>query len=163
MQRAGVACAHVRMRAQVKSLPIHKDDEVQIVRGKFAKEQGGKVTTVYRRRYCVHIDRIVKEKANGAQVPPLPLPTPLPLPPDRPVQGGSGAGYHNSPSVLTFVGRSFSTGWGGFQGPGRMTPREHFRPRGCGVGAFSSTPRRLDGWSKRAGTVSNYAWVWALD
>jgi hypothetical protein len=38
------------------------------VRGKFAKEQGGKVTTVYRRRYCVHIDRIVKEKANGAQV-----------------------------------------------------------------------------------------------
>ena len=66
-----VPCAHVRMRAQVKSLPIHKDDEVQIVRGKFAKEQGGKVTTVYRRRFCVHIDRIVKEKANGAQVPPL--------------------------------------------------------------------------------------------
>ena len=61
------------MRSQVKSLPIHKDDEVQIVRGKFAKEQGGKVTTVYRRRFCVHIDRIVKEKANGAQVPPLPF------------------------------------------------------------------------------------------
>ncbi|KAJ1468041.1 translation protein SH3-like domain-containing protein [Baffinella frigidus] len=59
----------LRQKYGVKSLPIHKDDEVQIVRGKFAKEQGGKVTTVYRRRYCIHIDRIVKEKANGAQVP----------------------------------------------------------------------------------------------
>jgi len=28
-----------------------------------------KVTTVYRRRYCIHVDRIIKEKTNGAQVP----------------------------------------------------------------------------------------------
>ncbi len=41
---------------------------MQIVRGKFAKEPAGKVTSVYRRRYCIYIDRIVKEKANGAQV-----------------------------------------------------------------------------------------------
>ncbi|KAJ1468042.1 60S ribosomal protein L26 [Baffinella frigidus] len=68
----------LRQKYGVKSLPIHKDDEVQIVRGKFAKEQGGKVTTVYRRRYCTHIDRIVKEKANGAQVPPS---SPSPVPP----------------------------------------------------------------------------------
>jgi large subunit ribosomal protein L26e len=53
---------------QVRSLPVRKEDEVQIVRGKFAKEPAGKVTSVYRRRYCIYIDRIVKEKANGAQV-----------------------------------------------------------------------------------------------
>jgi len=42
---------------------------VQIVRGKHAKEAVAKVTTVYRRRYCIHVDRIIKEKTNGAQVP----------------------------------------------------------------------------------------------
>lgn len=52
----------------MRSLPIRKDDEVQIVKGKFAKEPTGKVTSVYRRRYCIYIDRIVKEKANGSQV-----------------------------------------------------------------------------------------------
>jgi len=53
---------------QVRSLPIRKDDEVQIVRGKFAKEPAGKVTSVYRRRFCIYIDRIVKQKDNGSQV-----------------------------------------------------------------------------------------------
>ena len=53
----------------MRSLPIRKDDEVQIVRGKHAKEAVAKVTTVYRRRYCIHVDRIIKEKTNGAQVP----------------------------------------------------------------------------------------------
>ena len=24
---------------------------------------------MYRRRYCIHVDRIIKEKTNGAQVP----------------------------------------------------------------------------------------------
>ena len=55
--------------SQVRSLPIRKDDEVQIVRGKHAKEAVAKVTSVYRRRYCIHVDRIIKEKTNGAQVP----------------------------------------------------------------------------------------------
>jgi hypothetical protein len=27
------------------------------------------VTSVYRRRYCVHVDRIVMDKRNGQQVP----------------------------------------------------------------------------------------------
>jgi len=52
----------------VRSLPIRKDDEIQIVRGKHAKEAVAKVTSVYRRRYCIHVDRIIKEKTNGAQV-----------------------------------------------------------------------------------------------
>eukprot|EP00802_Teleaulax_amphioxeia_P027160 Tamp_28421.p1 GENE.Tamp_28421~~Tamp_28421.p1 ORF type:complete len:149 (-),score=51.56 Tamp_28421:366-812(-) len=59
----------LRTKHGVRSLPIRKDDEVQIVRGKHAKEAVAKVTTVYRRRYCIHVDRIIKEKTNGAQVP----------------------------------------------------------------------------------------------
>lgn len=53
---------------QVRSLPIRRDDEVQIMRGKYAKEPVAKVTSVYRRRYCIYVDRIIKEKTNGAQV-----------------------------------------------------------------------------------------------
>merc|ERR1711998_324894 len=59
----------LRTKHGVRSLPIRKDDEVQIVRGKFAKEAVAKVTSVYRRRYCIYVERIVKEKTNGAQVP----------------------------------------------------------------------------------------------
>jgi large subunit ribosomal protein L26e len=59
----------------VRSLPIRKDDEVQIVRGKFAKEPAGKVTSVYRRRFCIYIDRIVKQKDNGSQVRRNPIDT----------------------------------------------------------------------------------------
>merc|ERR1712205_291619 len=59
----------LRTKHGVRSLPIRKDDEVQIVRGKHAKEAVAKVTSVYRRRYCIHVDRIIKEKTNGAQVP----------------------------------------------------------------------------------------------
>ena len=58
----------LRTKHGVRSLPIRKDDEVQIVRGKHAKEAVAKVTSVYRRRYCIHVDRIIKEKTNGAQV-----------------------------------------------------------------------------------------------
>ena len=46
-------------------MPVRKDDEVQIVRGHF-KGREGKVVSVYRRRWVLHIDRITREKANGA-------------------------------------------------------------------------------------------------
>mmetsp|Transcript_52646 Transcript_52646/g.107363 ORF Transcript_52646/g.107363 Transcript_52646/m.107363 type:complete len:150 (-) Transcript_52646:119-568(-) len=59
----------LRAKFGVRSLPIRRDDEVQIVRGKYAKEAVAKVTSVYRRRYCIYVDRIIKEKTNGAQVP----------------------------------------------------------------------------------------------
>jgi len=52
---------------QVRSMPIRKDDEVQVVRGGF-KNREGKVTTVYRKKFVIHIDRITREKANGATV-----------------------------------------------------------------------------------------------
>ena len=53
---------------QVRSVPIRKDDEVQIVRGS-NKDKEGKVTTVYRLKYVIHIERVTREKATGASVP----------------------------------------------------------------------------------------------
>merc|ERR1712127_564087 len=52
----------------VRSMPIQKDDEVIITRGMY-KTREGKVTAVYRKKFAVHIERIHREKANGATVP----------------------------------------------------------------------------------------------
>ena len=53
---------------QVRSIPIRKDDEVTIVRGS-NKGREGKVTSVYRLKWVVHVDRVVREKSNGQSVP----------------------------------------------------------------------------------------------
>ena len=55
---------------QVRSIPIRKGDQVKILRGT-QKGREGKVQTVYRRRRCIYIEKIVKEKTNGqqAQIP----------------------------------------------------------------------------------------------
>lgn len=50
--------------SQVRSVPIRKDDEVQVVRGTF-KGREGKVVTVYRRKWVIHVERITREKVNG--------------------------------------------------------------------------------------------------
>ena len=57
----------LRKKYNVRSMPIRKDDEVQIVRGTF-KNRDGKVTQVYRKKYVIHIERITREKNNGASV-----------------------------------------------------------------------------------------------
>ena len=49
-------------------MPIRKDDEVTIVRGT-NKTREGKVTSVYRLKYVVHIERVSREKSNGSSVP----------------------------------------------------------------------------------------------
>lgn len=75
-------------------MPIRKDDEVQVLRGRFKGQQVifsflssfslkifssiliyfvvvlqvGKVVTVYRKKFSVYIERIQREKANGASV-----------------------------------------------------------------------------------------------
>mmetsp|Transcript_1321 Transcript_1321/g.3801 ORF Transcript_1321/g.3801 Transcript_1321/m.3801 type:complete len:146 (+) Transcript_1321:53-490(+) len=51
----------------VNAMPIRKDDEVSIVRGTY-KGREGKVTQVYRRKWVIHVERITREKANGATV-----------------------------------------------------------------------------------------------
>merc|ERR1712043_52746 len=53
----------------VRSIPIRKDDEVQVVRGHYKGQQVGKVIQCYRKKFCVYIERIQREKANGASVP----------------------------------------------------------------------------------------------
>lgn len=53
---------------QVRSIPLRKDDEVTIVRGS-NKGREGKVTSVYRLKWVVHVDRVVREKSNGQSVP----------------------------------------------------------------------------------------------
>ena len=53
---------------QVRAIPIRKDDEVTVVRGGH-KGRDGKVTSVYRLKYVIHIERIAREKSNGTSVP----------------------------------------------------------------------------------------------
>jgi large subunit ribosomal protein L26e len=53
---------------QVRSIPIRKDDEVIIVRGS-NKGREGKVISVYRLKYLIHIERVSREKSNGQSVP----------------------------------------------------------------------------------------------
>merc|ERR1712168_974604 len=55
----------LRAKHNVRSMPIRKDDEVQVVRGHY-KGQGGKVVQVYRKKFVIHIERIHRDKANGA-------------------------------------------------------------------------------------------------
>ncbi|KAF7890822.1 hypothetical protein BTUL_0021g00380 [Botrytis tulipae] len=58
----------LREKYNVRSIPIRKDDEVTIVRGS-NKGSEGKITSVYRLKYIVHIERVVKEKSSGQSVP----------------------------------------------------------------------------------------------
>ena len=58
----------LREKYNVRSIPIRKDDEVMIVRG-LNKEKEGKVTSVYRLKYVIHVERVTREKASGQSVP----------------------------------------------------------------------------------------------
>ncbi|KAF1989248.1 ribosomal protein L24 [Aulographum hederae CBS 113979] len=58
----------LREKYNVRSIPIRKDDEVMITRGS-NKGREGKVTSVYRLKYVLHIERITRDKANGQAVP----------------------------------------------------------------------------------------------
>ena len=60
--------ATLTFNLQVRSIPIRKDDEVIITRGT-NKGREGKVTSVYRLKYVVHIERVSREKSNGQSVP----------------------------------------------------------------------------------------------
>ncbi|KAI0780993.1 translation protein SH3-like domain-containing protein [Trametes elegans] len=58
----------LRGKYNTRSIPIRKDDEVRIVRGKY-KGREGKVTQVYRKKWVIHVDRVQRDKSNGASVP----------------------------------------------------------------------------------------------
>jgi large subunit ribosomal protein L26e len=55
-----------------RSLPVRKGDTVHIKRGALSqgvKGKVGKVLTVYRRRWCLHVEKVVRDKKNASQVP----------------------------------------------------------------------------------------------
>lgn len=56
----------LRQKYNVRSMPVRKDDEVQVVRGHHKSNQIGKVIQVYRKKFVLHIERIQREKVNGA-------------------------------------------------------------------------------------------------
>lgn len=58
----------LRQKYNVRSMAVRKDDEVQVTRGHFKSQQVGKVIQVYRKKWVIHIERIQREKANGATV-----------------------------------------------------------------------------------------------
>merc|ERR1712115_571945 len=58
----------LRSKYGVRNIPIRKDDEVQVVRGHYMGQQVGKVVQCYRKKFVVYIERIQREKANGASV-----------------------------------------------------------------------------------------------
>lgn len=57
----------LRSKHTVRSMPVRKDDEVTITRGS-NKGQSGKIVAAYRKKWVIHIERIQREKANGAIV-----------------------------------------------------------------------------------------------
>lgn len=58
----------LREKYNVRALPIRRDDVVQVVRGSH-KGREGKVTSVYRLKFAVQIEKLTKEKASGAGIP----------------------------------------------------------------------------------------------
>ncbi|KAG8787932.1 hypothetical protein FRC20_007471 [Serendipita sp. 405] len=55
----------LRNKYNVRAIPVRKDDEVLIVRGKY-KGRDGKVTQVYRKKWIIHVDRVHRDKTNGS-------------------------------------------------------------------------------------------------
>lgn len=58
----------LREQYGVKSLPIRKDDEVLVARGA-KKGSEGKISAVYRLKFSVQLEKLQKEKSNGASIP----------------------------------------------------------------------------------------------
>ena len=57
----------LRDQYKLRSLPIKRGDEVKILKGK-AKGKSGKVVQVYRKRNCIYVDKVQREKQNGQTV-----------------------------------------------------------------------------------------------
>ena len=61
----------LQTKYQCKRVPVRKGDTVRIMRGSVengVRSKSGKVLTVYRRKWCIHVEKIVTTKKNGSQV-----------------------------------------------------------------------------------------------
>ena len=54
----------LKTKYDVRSIPVRKGDTVKVMRGTF-KGREGKVQSVYRKRWCLHIEKLTREKTNG--------------------------------------------------------------------------------------------------
>jgi large subunit ribosomal protein L26e len=57
----------LKSKYSVRSLPIRKNDEIKILKGK-GKNKTGKVVQVYRKKWCVYVDKVNRDKQNGQSV-----------------------------------------------------------------------------------------------
>ena len=53
-----------RYKKKVRAMPLRVDDEVKVMRGKFAGKEG-KITQCYRKKYVIHVERCTRDKSNG--------------------------------------------------------------------------------------------------
>ena len=74
LRRKMMSC-HLSKELQTKydcrSIPVRKGDTVTIKRGSVdagIRGKSGKVLTVYRRRWCIHVEKCVRDRKNGQQV-----------------------------------------------------------------------------------------------
>merc|ERR1719321_1037338 len=61
----------LKTKYDCRSVPVRKGDTVHVKRGcveEGVKGKIGKVLTVYRRRWCIHVEKVVRDKKNGSQV-----------------------------------------------------------------------------------------------
>ena len=56
----------LKTKYEVRSIPVRKGDVVKIMRGS-QKTREGKVQTVYRKKWCIHVEKVTKEKTNGKE------------------------------------------------------------------------------------------------
>ncbi|KAF9997408.1 hypothetical protein BGZ65_007015 [Modicella reniformis] len=67
LAKAAIATRDNALKTEEYTLELN-DDEVLVVRGIY-KGREGKVVEVYRCKWVIHIERVNREKANGASVP----------------------------------------------------------------------------------------------
>ncbi|XP_055979307.1 60S ribosomal protein L26-like [Sorex fumeus] len=58
----------LRQKYNMRSMPIRKDEELQVVPGHYKGKQIYKVVESYRMKYVIYIERVQQEKANGTTV-----------------------------------------------------------------------------------------------
>lgn len=58
----------LRAQYNIRTLPVRSNDEVTVVRGS-KKGSEGKISSVYRLKYSIQLEKLQKEKSNGASVP----------------------------------------------------------------------------------------------
>jgi large subunit ribosomal protein L26e len=54
----------LRTKYDVRSIPVRKGDTVKVMRGN-NRDREAKVIAVYRKRWALHLEKIVKDKTNG--------------------------------------------------------------------------------------------------